>query len=354
MTTGHATPPLLKDLNERTVLEAIRVAAPISRAEISRRVGISKPTVSLALQSLLRAGLVREAPHDGEGPSYGATFFEPVAEAAFVLGLDLGARFVRGAVCDVRGEVRARQDLELAEPDATAALDTIEQLAGSLLARERRRAEARRQCRARRPRRGPGIVDQACDERGRSRGLRLRRRGVGTARPDRLARERHQPGCARRALARCRARSRRLRLHLDRHRPRCGTRPARRAAPRPHRSSRRARLPARRDDRGHRSLRGRVDGIRGKPGAAGPARPARRLRGRAGGKRGRWGGRRGGRTTDRAASRADRSGHRRRSGRPRRRHRRARRSRCDSLRSSQAGFPLHRRSRRRASATEPC
>jgi predicted NBD/HSP70 family sugar kinase len=134
MATGHATPPLLKDLNERTVLESIRAGAPISRAEISRRVGISKPTVSLALQSLLHAGLVRETAHDGSGPSYGATFFEPVAEAAFVLGLDLGARFVRGALCDVCGEVRARQDLELATADAAAALDTMEQLAASLLA----------------------------------------------------------------------------------------------------------------------------------------------------------------------------------------------------------------------------
>jgi len=54
--TGHprrATPPLLKHLNEQTVLETIRAGAPISRAEISRRAGISKPTVSLALRSLL-------------------------------------------------------------------------------------------------------------------------------------------------------------------------------------------------------------------------------------------------------------------------------------------------------------
>ena len=59
--SAPALPPLLKHLNERTVLEAIRSGAPISRAEISRRAGISKPTVSLALQSLLEAGLVREA-----------------------------------------------------------------------------------------------------------------------------------------------------------------------------------------------------------------------------------------------------------------------------------------------------
>ena len=134
MPTGRATPPMLKHLNERTVLDAIRSYAPISRAEISRRVGISKPTVSLALQSLLEAGLVREGAPEGDGPSYGAVFFEPIPEAAFVLALDLGARFVRGAVCDLTGDVRGRLDVELAERSAAAALDAITSLSDSLLA----------------------------------------------------------------------------------------------------------------------------------------------------------------------------------------------------------------------------
>ena len=121
----RATPPLLKHLNERTVLEAIRAGAPISRAEISRRAGISKPTVSLALQSLVEAGLVREAAAAPGGPSYGAVFFEPVPEAAYVLGLDLGSRFLRGAVCDLAGQVRARQDVEIRGADANAALQAI-------------------------------------------------------------------------------------------------------------------------------------------------------------------------------------------------------------------------------------
>src|SRR5215831_4052584 len=132
MASGRATPPLLKDLNERTVLEAIRASAPISRAEISRRVGISKPTVSLALRSLLHAGLVQEAEARTDGPSYGATFFEPVPDAAFVLGVDLGTRFVRAAVCDLRGEIRARRDVELLEATARVALDTIGELADDL------------------------------------------------------------------------------------------------------------------------------------------------------------------------------------------------------------------------------
>lgn len=134
MTATRATPTLLKRLNERTVLEAIRNGSPISRAEISRRAGISKPTVSLALQSLVDAGLVREAHRGPGGPSYGAVFFEPVPEAAFVVGLDLGVRFLRGAVCDLSGEVRTRQDIELRGVDADGALDAIAALKESLIA----------------------------------------------------------------------------------------------------------------------------------------------------------------------------------------------------------------------------
>src|ERR671937_1216323 len=130
----RAIPPLLKRLNEQTVFDALREGAPISRAEISRRAGISKPTVSVALESLVDAGLVREAAHDPAGPSYGAVFFEPVSEAALVLGLDLGARFLRGAICDLSGEIRAREDFELPGHDAEAVLGAIATLRRSLVA----------------------------------------------------------------------------------------------------------------------------------------------------------------------------------------------------------------------------
>jgi predicted NBD/HSP70 family sugar kinase/DNA-binding CsgD family transcriptional regulator len=129
----RATPPLLKHLNERTVLETIRASAPISRAEISRRAGISKPTVSLALRSLEETGLVREASVGPDGPSYGAVFYEPVADAAFVLGLDLGSRFLRGAVADLAGRIRARQDVELHAVDADRAVAAIETLQTTLV-----------------------------------------------------------------------------------------------------------------------------------------------------------------------------------------------------------------------------
>jgi predicted NBD/HSP70 family sugar kinase len=142
VTRAPATPQLLRHMNERTVLEAIRAHAPISRAEISRRAGISKPTVGLALQSLLASGLVREASERVHGPHYGATFFEPVPEAALVLGLDLGARFLRGAFCDLRGEVRARQDIEVGGADALEMLDAAAELNDRLVTAAELPAEA--------------------------------------------------------------------------------------------------------------------------------------------------------------------------------------------------------------------
>src|SRR5690348_7041823 len=125
MATPSATPPLLKELNVRAVLETIRRSAPISRAEVSRRAGISKPTVSLALDALVANGLVREAATAPSGPTYGARFFEAVPEAGLVLGLDLGARFLRGAICDLNGDIRARQDVEVASVDADRVLAAI-------------------------------------------------------------------------------------------------------------------------------------------------------------------------------------------------------------------------------------
>jgi predicted NBD/HSP70 family sugar kinase len=128
-----ATASLLRELNELTVLEAIRDGHPVSRAEVSRRVGISKPTVSLALQALLDAGLVRETAAKGTGASYGALFFEPVPEVAFVLGLDVGGRYLRGAVADLDGTVWAREDVEVSDAGAEAVVGEAKALRDRLV-----------------------------------------------------------------------------------------------------------------------------------------------------------------------------------------------------------------------------
>ena len=201
MAETRATPPLLKRLNERTVLEAIRDGAPISRAEIARRVGISKPTVSLALDSLLAAGLVREAAPLTSRPTYGALFFEAVPEAALVLGLDVGARFLRAALCDLRGTIRARHDVELrhAARRPRAGVARRPERAPRRRRRARRCSDRRggRGCAGRgrpRPRHRPPRR-----ERRRPRRAAVRLRGSRAARHSGRGLQRHQPRRARRA-----------------------------------------------------------------------------------------------------------------------------------------------------------
>ena len=53
-----ARPSLIRAMNEQLLLEHIRQRGPCSRAELARVSGLSKPTVSLALDNVERAGLV--------------------------------------------------------------------------------------------------------------------------------------------------------------------------------------------------------------------------------------------------------------------------------------------------------
>jgi predicted NBD/HSP70 family sugar kinase len=118
MIARPATSSTLKEINLRTVLDVIRADPPVSRAEIARRTGISKPTVSALLQDLLEMGLVSETVRSELGPTYGALFFAPRPEAAYVLALDVGARRLRAAVADLDGTVRIRRDVTVEGMDA--------------------------------------------------------------------------------------------------------------------------------------------------------------------------------------------------------------------------------------------
>jgi predicted NBD/HSP70 family sugar kinase len=108
--TVAGTPRLLRAINERGALELIRRLGPLSRAEIARRSGLSKPTVSLALARLERAGLVREAGRTSGGKGATALLYDLDPRAGWVLGLDVGRGFVRCAIADITGGTATRRD----------------------------------------------------------------------------------------------------------------------------------------------------------------------------------------------------------------------------------------------------
>ncbi|MGZ4131914.1 MAG: ROK family protein [Actinomycetota bacterium] len=109
-TFAAGTPSLLRAINERTVLERIRRLGPVSRAQIARDSGLSKPTVSQALTSLESARLVREAGRSSGGKGPTALLYELNPHAGWVVGLDVGRDWVRAAIADLTGEIVARTD----------------------------------------------------------------------------------------------------------------------------------------------------------------------------------------------------------------------------------------------------
>src|SRR5690348_17524906 len=106
-----ARPSLIRAMNEQLLLEQIRQRGPCSRAELARVSGLSKPTVSLALDNVERAGLVRIAGQRTGVPGRSARLYEIRPDAGVVLGLDIGHEYVRGASADLSGEIRARQSM---------------------------------------------------------------------------------------------------------------------------------------------------------------------------------------------------------------------------------------------------
>jgi predicted NBD/HSP70 family sugar kinase len=125
------TPSLLRAINERSLLELIRREGAMSRAEAARRSGLSKPTVSQALLGLEDAGLVHQAGRSQGPKGPGAVVYELNPESGWVVGIDVGSHWVRAALADITGTVRARRD-ERTHRSAAATVAQIRGLADEL------------------------------------------------------------------------------------------------------------------------------------------------------------------------------------------------------------------------------
>jgi predicted NBD/HSP70 family sugar kinase len=121
-------------LNEQLLLGHIRQLGPCSRADLARLSGLSKPTVSLALATVERAGLIRVAGQQTGRPGRSAQLYEVRPDVGYVLGLDVGAQYLRGAVADLAGAVRARGAARLHASSVRGRIDDLVQLAVSLCA----------------------------------------------------------------------------------------------------------------------------------------------------------------------------------------------------------------------------
>lgn len=126
----------LRERNRGRIVAELRRAGLISRAELARRTGLSRSTVSTLVAELQARGLVSEREVDGAGPQGGRP---PVLlglerTAGAVLAIDFGKQHVRVLVADLAHAILA--DLEQpteTEQSATQGFDAAVALAEQAL-----------------------------------------------------------------------------------------------------------------------------------------------------------------------------------------------------------------------------
>ncbi|CCH79378.1 NagC/XylR-type transciptional regulator [Nostocoides japonicum T1-X7] len=131
--------------NLSVVLQTLYTGGAQSRAELARRIGLTKVTVSDLVGALIETGhVVERGPSTAGGPGKPATLVDVDRTGLQVVGLDLAAADVlRAAVLDLDGNIVARAERALpeidGERDGTGVLGAVLELTGEILGAATRR-----------------------------------------------------------------------------------------------------------------------------------------------------------------------------------------------------------------------
>ncbi len=119
---------LLRDINVSLLIELVRRARWISRADLARQSGLSAPTVSTIVGQLLERGIfieVATAPSNGGRPP---VLLKVDPKAGYVIGIKLRGDGLTTVVCDLDAKVMATEEASVSlVGDPAAAIRAIEQ-----------------------------------------------------------------------------------------------------------------------------------------------------------------------------------------------------------------------------------
>jgi len=111
------------------LLRLLRAAQPISRAELARRVGVNRSTVTDAFKQLIAAGVIREEPTQMPAPGTNRALGRPALalsfneEFGYFVGVNIGVRRSTVGLATLTGEVFAEEEFETpSDPSGALAL----------------------------------------------------------------------------------------------------------------------------------------------------------------------------------------------------------------------------------------
>jgi len=120
-TSTPAIPSLIRELNERSVLDILRTHGALHAAQIARHIGLSKPTTADILRSLSDSGLIQEYSPGEDDSKRARSVYEAISDVKVSLGIDIGSHFIRAAIGDLNQKMRA----EISVPVTTLKLKDL-------------------------------------------------------------------------------------------------------------------------------------------------------------------------------------------------------------------------------------
>lgn len=125
--SGAAAPSLLRQMNQRLLLDRLYFHGASVRPQLARETGLSLPTVIAALGDLERAGLVRRSGRVDSAPGRPAAEYTADFSAGSVAGIDIGRGKLRLMITDLAGQPLSRLDVRNTAQTSDALVDLVEQ-----------------------------------------------------------------------------------------------------------------------------------------------------------------------------------------------------------------------------------
>ena len=133
---------LLRRINERRLFETLQQHGPASRADLTRLTGLTAPTVSKAVESLLARGLAEEIEPIAHALGRPGKLVRPATESAVVLGVVIDVSSCSVTATGLDGRVSELLTQRFATPGTYAALlDAIERSCRDLVDQTKRQIQ---------------------------------------------------------------------------------------------------------------------------------------------------------------------------------------------------------------------
>lgn len=118
MSTSSIQPGLLRKMTVRRILEVLHSNGPASRAELTRHTGISAPTVSKAVATLIDSGLLEEGETPARVMGRPARLVRLATDRTQVIGVVLDSLQCEVVVAGLDGSIHADQSVRIKTPSS--------------------------------------------------------------------------------------------------------------------------------------------------------------------------------------------------------------------------------------------